>query len=588
MSKDSLHNYCKENNLEHILNEWDFVKNNKLTPMNITKGSGLKVWWKCEHGHEWDAIIGARVKGTGCPYCLNKRILKGYNDLATLRPDILEEWDYEKNTIKPTEIPSKTAKKVWWKCKHGHSWETSVAHRTDDKNPTNCPVCCGQVVLRGFNDLITTHPHLKKEWHPIKNGKLKPIEVSKACNKRVWWKCKHNHEWQTSINHRTEANPTGCPTCSKSKSVSFPEKAVYFYVRKIHNEAIENYKPKWLNGMEVDIFIPNMNLGIEYDGQAFHNGQDSKKRDERKNKLFQKNNCNLIRLRETKSVELEENPNVITIESKANNYKALETNIKNILKIIKPKTKTRFIETNIEFEVNISNDNISILKLLELNELDNSLAKKRPDIIKDWDYKKNKGLKPTQFKVNSMKKVWWKCKEGHEWESPISRRVSLKSCPYCSNAKILIGYNDLTTTHPKLVKQWNYEKNGDLKPTEFVSGSNKKVWWKCEHGHEWDAIIVSRTGKEDYNCPVCLNKKTLKGYNDLATTNPKLAREWHPTKNGNLRPTDIVQGCGKTLWWQCNDCGSEWEATLDIRSRGYKNCPCCKSKKKQLIVNANY
>ena len=42
------------------------------------------------------------------------------------------------------------------------------------------------------------------------------------------------------------------------------------------------------------------------------------------------------------------------------------------------------------------------------------------------------------------------------------------------------------------------------------------------------------------NCPICSGHKVLVGYNDLASLNPELAKEWHPTKNGNLKPTQVT------------------------------------------------
>jgi len=88
-----------------------------------------KVWWKCELGHEWEASIDHIAnRGCNCPYCKNKKVLTGFNDLATIRPDLLDEWDYEKNKdIDPTMIVPGTAKKAWWICKRcGYSWYTRV------------------------------------------------------------------------------------------------------------------------------------------------------------------------------------------------------------------------------------------------------------------------------------------------------------------------------------------------------------------------------------------------------------------------------------------------------------------------------
>ena len=97
----------------------------------------------------------------------------------------------------------------------------------------------------------------------------------------------------------------------------------------------------------------------------------------------------------------------------------------------------------------------------------------------------------------------------------------------------------------KLMSEWDWHKNENLGfiPSQITMGSDKKVWWKCNKGHEWQAIIKSRN--KGNGCPYCAGKKVLKGYNDLDTLNPKLASEWHHTKNGELTPKDVTVGSNK-------------------------------------------
>ena len=151
------------------------------------------------------------------------------------------------------------------------------------------------------------------------------------------------------------------------------------------------------------------------------------------------------------------------------------------------------------------------------------------------------------------------------------------NCPYFSNYKVLKGFNDLATIYPEIAKEWHTTKNGGLKPDEFGAGTDKKVWWKCDKGHEWEATIVTRTHYEA-SCPVCANRKLLVGYNDLATTYPEIAKEWHPNKNRNLKPTDLMAGANKKVWWKC-EAGHEWEALVASRTMQHQNCPYCSNQK---------
>ena len=147
----------------------------------------------------------------------------------------------------------------------------------------------------------------------------------------------------------------------------------------------------------------------------------------------------------------------------------------------------------------------------------NDLASAEPEIAAQWDHEKNGTLTPGQVARYSMKKVWWRCEKGHSYLQPIASRTSLhQGCPYCSGAKVLRGFNDLCTTHPEIAADWNYEKNGDLKPWEISHGSRKKVWWKCKNGHEFIDTPNHRTSPySNRSCPYCSGKKVLVGFNGV-------------------------------------------------------------------------
>ena len=116
------------------------------------------------------------------------------------------------------------------------------------------------------------------------------------------------------------------------------------------------------------------------------------------------------------------------------------------------------------------------------------------ELMAEWDWEKNNelGFDPKTLTLGSDKKVWWICNKGHEWQASIGHRSRGRGCPYCSNKKVLSGYNDLQTVNPTLAKEWNYEKNNGLTPADVTPSNDKKVWWKCSKGHEWQATIGSR------------------------------------------------------------------------------------------------
>ena len=531
-----------------LAKEWDYERNCGLKPEDFTANSGKKVWWKCSEGHEWQATICDRNNGNGCPYCSGRFAIKGKTDIETVNPNLAKEWHYVKNNgLTPSDITPNSNKSVWWICGEGHEWQAKPNARS---RGTGCPYCSSTKVLEGYNDLQTVNPVLAKEWNYGKNGMLTPSNVMPNSNKKVWWKCSKGHEWQTTIAHRTNGN--GCPVCSSERNTSLPEYAIVYYLRKYGLDVIHSYKEK---GYELDIFIPSKNIAIEYDGYFWH--KNKTKKDLEKNKKCEKDGIKLYRIREGLTSLNDSSIDYVILR----NQKDLPQALGKIL--------SEIAETCID--IDIDRDAISIEHLREYTEKENSLLLSQPQLAKEWDYEKNGDLSPANYASNSTKKLWWKCAKGHEWQATIRDRSIGHGCPYCAGQKVLIGNNDLQTINPSLAKEWHYEKNGDLKPSDFTANSGKKVWWKCSKGHEWEAPIYNRN--KGSGCPYCAGQRLIVGHNDLQTINPDLAKEWNYMRNKELTPTDVFANSGKKVWWKCSK-GHEWEATIASRNYG-RSCPQC-------------
>lgn len=144
--------------------------------------------------------------------------------------------------------------------------------------------------------------------------------------------------------------------------------------------------------------------------------------------------------------------------------------------------------------------------------------------------------------------------------------------------KLIAGVNDLETLYPELVGEWNYKNNGDLKPCNFTYHSCEKVWWKCKTCNlEWRTAIRERVNGS--GCPkckriTCHNNTVIAEGRSLAERFPEIAEEWHPTKNGDLKPTDVSYGSLKKVWWLCK-CGHEWFAQIGQRTSRLTKCPKC-------------
>jgi hypothetical protein len=131
------------------------------------------------------------------------------------------------------------------------------------------------------------------------------------------------------------------------------------------------------------------------------------------------------------------------------------------------------------------------------------------------------------------------------------------------------NYN-LFVLKPELVKEWHPTKNAPLKPQAITPGSGKKVWWICSEGHEWQAVVYSRS--RGSGCPYCNNWNSVDD-NGVTVANSGFKMEWHPTANLNLNPAKWSTRDLDRVWWICRK-GHEWQATFKARVKG-KGCPTC-------------
>lgn len=256
-----------------FLKYWNYDKNT-IKPTEVSSGTDKMVWWKCDNGHSTKQSIHEKIiRGKGCMYCSNRAVYKGYNDLASKKPELLQFWDYEKNTIRPDEILFGSYTKVWWKCeKNKHGSYFMSPHTKNTKNrPSKCPLCAfsNKRVVAGVNDLITTHPETEKFWDYEKNT-IKPTTVSHGSSKIVWWKCDNGHSYKNPIKIAS-VNGAMCSKCNFN-GVSRSEKEVLEFIKSILPEkvnVIENTR-KVIYPYEIDIYIPEKKIAIEYNGLYWH------------------------------------------------------------------------------------------------------------------------------------------------------------------------------------------------------------------------------------------------------------------------------------------------------------------------------
>lgn len=540
-----------------IAKDWAYEKNAPLQPSQFTSGSEKKVWWCCDEGHYWQALICNRVSGTNCPYCSGHSVLAGFNDLQTISLDLVKEWDWKKNDILPSQLTAMSGRMVWWRCEKGHSWKMTVCARGKG---SKCPYCNNQKVLVGFNDLISHSPEIATEWDCEKNI-IKPSQIMYGSRKKVWWKCGKGHSWQANVSDRVRG--TNCPYCSNRRVI----------------EGVNDLKTL------------NPELAKEWD-QGKNELMPSQVTLWSDKKVWWK--CGKGHSWEARTADRSSGKNCPYCASRLlligfNDLQTGRPDIANEWDYEKntliPSQVFVCSNTSIWWKCSLGHswkvpvcdrtsggNGCPYCAGKKVLAGFNDLKTLNPLLADEWDTEKN-DIAPSQVALSSQKSVWWKCEFGHSWKSHIAARSRGDGCPYCSGKKVLKGFNDLQTLNPKLAIEWDNEKN-ILKPSQVTRCSGKKVWWRCKLGHSWKIAISSRTNGS--GCPYCCNQKILSGFNDLQTLNPQLVGEWDFEKN-TLRPSQVALNSNQLVWWKCS-LGHSWKTTVASRSSAGNGCPYCQGK----------
>ncbi len=502
------------------------------------------------------------------------KLKTGVASLLDASPSLLTEWHPVKNApTAPSDVASRSTTKYWWRCHKGHEWEASASNRS--KRGDGCPYCSGRYPIVGETDLATTMPALAETWHPTLNGNLHPTDVSKGSGKKVWWLCKRGHAFECKISSRSGG--VGCGDCYRG---GFPEG----YTRS----------PKFLSNDSriVESLDFNLNLGLDASSVEIDSVEPLFWRCE-KGHSYKASPA--LRFKQGKySPCLICNPRNILpgVNDLSTLYPKLALEFdhtknlhKGILEI-KLGDKDRFwwlCNRGHSYESRLSSrihqgSGCPICTNQRVQTGFNDMATTHPELAKEFDLNKNSPLQPTLIVAGVRRKLWWICSSGHSFEAAGYQRITGTGCPICVNKEVLAGFNDMETTHPKLAREFDFEKNSPFDSKTLIAGTHKKLWWICPEGHSYEVSGMKRVS-ENAGCPFCSSKRVLKGFNDMATLAPQLLPHFHFEKNAPLVPEQLAYRTNKTLWWICER-GHEYRAKPGNRlQEGGLGCPVCSGHK---------
>jgi DNA-directed RNA polymerase subunit RPC12/RpoP len=413
-----------------------------------------------------------------------------------------------------------------------------------------------------LSNLMMIYPSIASEWHPEKNGFLKPSDVKPRSNKRVWWQCELGHEWEAKINNRT-VNITSCPYCSGNRPIIGKTDLMTTYpkiAKQWHYSKNGNLTPRDVTAKSNRYIWWKCSQGHEWRTKVYHRTDGSDCPYCSGLKVISSKN-DLATLFPTLAAEWH--------PLKNGELKPSDVTSKSHKKVWWICSKGHEYVASVQMRARGEGCPVCVGRKIIPGE--NDFETYFPELSKEWHPHKNGNKRPSDYAPHSSAYAWWICSEGHEWKTQINNRANGTGCPFCNQKRLIAEKTSLAVINPQLAEQWHPTKN-ELQTAENTSAfCNDKVLWLCDKNHEWEATVASRSYGN--GCPYCSGRLPIPGVTDLASVNPTLSAQWHPTKNKNKTPSDVTEFCNDKKWWVC-ECGHEWKTTVQARSNG-SNCSRC-------------
>ena len=282
---------------------------------------------------------------------------------------------------------------------------------------------------------------------------------------------------------------SNCPLCKKEQNISFPEQAVYYYLQILFPDAKNRLK---IEGWEVDIFLPTLNLAIEYDGYYYHKGLISTETEEKKEQAMREARIEILRIKEHTQKQPTPAVDNVLWQLVPKNYKKylfVEDLMKRLIAWLNERYHLCLVT-----RPDIQRDSQNIMSGYISRRKENNLTQKAPELVNEWHPTRNGTITPDMVSVTANKKYWWMCSKGHKWQSSVHNRMRGNNCPYCSGKRVS-RETSLAAQNRDLAKFWPPTKNRELTPWHVTPGSGKEVWWQCKKGHEWQMSVSEEVGE---------------------------------------------------------------------------------------------
>jgi hypothetical protein len=423
--------------------------------------------------------------------------------------------------------------------------------------------------------LHISRPDLAAEWHPTRNGELKPDTISSGSNRRVWWICGNgpDHEWEAQPANRIGLG-TGCPFCAgkrasitNSLAALRPDLAAEWDSARNadspENVVTGSNKTYWWICAADQLHQWRAQVAKRAkrgDGCPYCGGR----RVTPETSLAGQEPELAAEWHPTRNLPL--TPDRVTTGSSTRVWwRCSRDNVHEWQTAIAERARAH--RTGCPYCTG------------RMVTATNSLAAKHPELAAQWHPTRNVELTPDHVAAGSERMVWWLCPTAtdHEWQAQPAARRHSPACPFCSG-RLPSSTSSLAARNPTLAAEWHPRLNGNTTANDVTWRSQRKVWWRCprDPSHEWEAVIRNRAVLGN-GCPYC-SGFCASPLHSLKVKHPTVAEFWHPTNNGNLSPADVPPAAKRKVWWQCRaGPDHEWRAPVYVAAaaRDRAGCPFC-------------
>lgn len=506
--------------------------------------SRTKLLFKCKVcGHEWETIPNTLLLGHGCPSCGTEIAKK---KTTKTNQQFIEELKWIDNTIIPLGSYHNAHSYMKFRCsKCGNQWEAKPYMVLQNHG---CPVCAHKA--GGQKQSYNNKEFLLKVKEIMPNIEI--LGEYKRSNIKVTCRCRFcGYSWEATPNNILQGQ-TGCSKCNRVYQTSFPEQAIFYYIIKVYPDAINGYREGFKNS-EIDVFIPSLKLGIEYDGRFFHTEKTINK-EKRKYNICKKLGIKLIRIRFDLQSDISDKTILSHLVKPNKEYEELNRVINQL-----------FIEIGgTKPQINVEDDKNDILALYMKVKTEKSLSYNYPEIAKEWHSTKNGSILPSMVSAGTRAKFWWQCSTcGYEWETTVLSRTGKthSRCPKCSH--------HLTRSNDEFLDELA-RINPTIQPLEHFKNMEWKICCRCSVcNNEWKVEPIKLLNKR--GCPKC------------AITNRCLSNEDVQKKIDKVRDNiKVIKYTGLNYQGEffCNRCGMSFSALSKSVIQGHYNCPNCSKTRK--------